>query len=160
MKRSGVTALFSLFLLFSCSAEQYQGPDSDIIITCRPPEMVLINHKESGHPVKTVYLHKEFDTYKHADNIVATDLAIGARTDPFPLCATNGCGVDRYITYTREKMIGSVETIAVTTETVQSFTCETLYTVYLLGENFLITKGDLSSGKGDDSEVSDDDDLL
>jgi hypothetical protein len=118
--------------------------------------MVLVNQKESQHVVKKVYLHDEFGNYKDERNVVAADLAVGERTDPFELCHANFCSVEFYITYTREKILGSVETVAVTTETKQSFHCGTRYTVYLLGEDFYITKGpaqELNNDEGPDDDT-------
>ncbi|HOW51030.1 MAG TPA: hypothetical protein PLV42_03175 [bacterium] len=140
------------FLLLSCDAYVDEQPEPDIDTTCPPPQMVVINHEESDHVVKDVYVHPLFAIYKDSRYRVASDLALGERTEPFKLCNSGGCSVDRYITYTREKMNNSVETIAVTTETAQTFSCGTRYTVYLLGEDFLITKEALPPEQEEDPD--------
>ena len=138
----------------ACSMEQTPPSDADIV--CPPPQMVLVNPAESQHIVKKVYLHDEFDNFKDERNLVAADLAVGERTDPFELCASADCGLDLYITYTREKIFGSVETVAVTTESAQKFRCGTRYTVYLLGEDFFIDKKPIPPSHDDDESPDDD----
>lgn len=141
-------------LLAACTMEQ--NPPTDEIATCLPPQMVLVNPAESQHIVKKVYLHDEFNNYKDERNVVAADIALGERTEPFELCAANFCSVKFFITYTREKILGSVETVAVTTESAQDFHCGTRYTVYLLGEDFYITKGparNLNDSDGPDDDI-------
>lgn len=143
-------------MIAACSMEQTPPSDADIV--CLPPQMVLVNSPESQHIVKKVYLHDEFDNYKDERNVVATDIIVGERTEPFELCLSNFCAVDFYLTYTREKIFGSVETIAVTTESKQAFRCGIRYTVYLLGEDFYITKS--AAQELTDNESPDDDTVL
>jgi len=145
-------------LFVSCGAYDENPPDTDADIVCRPPQMILVNHEESQHPVKKVYLHDYFYSYKDSW-VVAEDIALGERTEPFDLCSTPGCTARYFITYTREKILGSVETVAVTTEAQQTFTCERRYTVYLLGEDFLITHKAIPADPVDD-EYPDDDSVL
>ncbi len=149
-----VPMLFAVLLLAACSSDDSHPSDEDIV--CLPPQMVLVNPAESQHVVKKVYLHDEFENYKDERNVVATDIALGERTEPFELCFSHGCAIAFYITYTREKILGSVETVAVTTESAQEFTCGTRYTVYLLGEDFFIDKSPAQSLVGDGDPDSDD----